>query len=44
MKDVSQRIDKAEMKKAMPFIQGLKRRLEGGEAEEEVFRVRWWSG
>jgi len=31
VKAVSQRLEKSEVKKAMPFVNGLKRRLEGGE-------------
>ncbi|KAF4552748.1 Leucine--tRNA ligase [Elsinoe fawcettii] len=37
MKEVSKRIDKAESKKAMPFVQVLKKQLEGGAKEEDVF-------
>ena len=36
-RDLSPRIPKAEMKKAMPFIQTLKRRLVAGESGETVF-------
>lgn len=35
-KTVAKRVEKAEMKKAMPFIQELKRRLESGESRESV--------
>lgn len=37
IKAVSQKVDKADSKKAMPFINALKRRLEAGEAKESVF-------
>lgn len=38
VKQVSQQIDKADVKKAMPFVQAMKRRLEvGGEKKEDVF-------
>jgi leucyl-tRNA synthetase len=37
MNEVSKRGDKSEMKKAMPFVQTLKRRLESGEPKEVVF-------
>ena len=37
VKTVSKSIEKAEMKKAMPFIQGLKKRLDSGESKQEVF-------
>ncbi|KAG8627573.1 hypothetical protein KVT40_005056 [Elsinoe batatas] len=37
MKEVSKRIEKAESKKAMPFVQVLKKQLESGIKEEEVF-------
>ena len=46
MKAVSQKLDKSETKKAMPFVQGLKRRLEAGEDKQSVSRpafngVKW---
>ncbi|KAF2460670.1 hypothetical protein BDY21DRAFT_280681 [Lineolata rhizophorae] len=37
VKEVSKKMEKSEMKKAMPFIQGLKRRLESGEPRDAVF-------
>lgn len=37
VKEVTKRISKDEMKKAMPFIQNLKKRLEGGEEKTKVF-------
>ncbi|KAF2090274.1 leucyl-tRNA synthetase [Saccharata proteae CBS 121410] len=37
VKAVSKEMDKAEMKKAMPFVQGLKRRLDTGEKADLVF-------
>ncbi|KAL9051082.1 MAG: hypothetical protein Q9162_006255, partial [Coniocarpon cinnabarinum] len=37
VKAVSQALPKAETKKAMPFVQGLKKRLESGEDTQEVF-------
>jgi leucyl-tRNA synthetase len=37
VKEVTKHIDKAEMKKAMPFVQNLKRRLESGEEKTKVF-------
>ncbi|PNS15708.1 leucine-tRNA ligase [Sphaceloma murrayae] len=37
MKEVSKKIDKAESKKAMPFVQVLKKQLESGVGEDEVF-------
>ena len=38
VKEVSQKLDKTEVKKAMPFVQVMKRRLEvGGEKREDVF-------
>jgi leucyl-tRNA synthetase len=36
MKVVSKQIAKADMKKAMPFVQGLKRKLDQGESKEAV--------
>lgn len=36
IKSLSKSIDKSESKKAMPFINGLKRRLDNGEAKEVV--------
>jgi len=36
MKAVTKGIDKADAKKAMPFVQGLKKRLEGGEDKNKV--------
>ncbi|KAF2498101.1 leucyl-tRNA synthetase [Lophium mytilinum] len=36
IKSISKSVDKAESKKAMPFINGLKRRLDNGEAAESV--------
>lgn len=36
IRDVSKHIDKAEMKKAMPFVHNLKRRLESGEPKDAV--------
>lgn len=36
IKDISKHIDKAEMKKAMPFVHNLKRRLESGESKDAV--------
>ena len=37
VKAVSQKLEKSETKKAMPFVQGLKRRLEAGEEQGAVF-------
>lgn len=37
MKSVSKKIEKAESKKAMPFVQTLKKQLESGVKEDEVF-------
>ena len=37
VKTVSKNIEKNDMKKAMPFIQGLKKRLDAGEGKTEVF-------
>ncbi|KAF2432050.1 leucyl-tRNA synthetase [Tothia fuscella] len=37
IKKVQPKIDKKDMKKAMPFVQALKRRLDNGERGEEVF-------
>jgi leucyl-tRNA synthetase len=37
MKEVAKKLDKAEMKKAMPFIQRLGRRLQSGESKADVF-------
>ncbi|EON64719.1 leucyl-tRNA synthetase [Coniosporium apollinis CBS 100218] len=37
VKALTPRIEKKEMKKAMPFVQNLKRRLEGGEGAGTVF-------
>lgn len=37
MKAISKKIDKAESKKAMPFVQSLKKSLESGAPTEEVF-------
>ncbi|KAF2017995.1 leucyl-tRNA synthetase-like protein [Aaosphaeria arxii CBS 175.79] len=37
VKEVSKSVDKKDMKRAMPFIQGVKKRLEGGEPSSEVF-------
>ena len=37
VKEVTKRIDKAEMKKAMPFVQNLKKRLESAEEKTKVF-------
>lgn len=37
VKVVSKKLDKSQTKKAMPFVQGLKRRLEGGEDKDAVF-------
>ncbi|KAH9908340.1 leucyl-tRNA synthetase [Xylariomycetidae sp. FL2044] len=36
-KSVAKSIDKADMKKAMPFVQGLKKRLDAGENAADVF-------
>jgi leucyl-tRNA synthetase len=36
-KKVLPKVDKKDMKKAMPFVQLLKRRLDGGESEDAVF-------
>lgn len=36
IKSLSKQIDKSESKKAMPFINGLKRRLDNGEAADAV--------
>jgi leucyl-tRNA synthetase len=36
-KEVTPKISKADLKKAMPFIQGLKKRLVGGEKPQTVF-------
>lgn len=36
IKEVSKSIDKSEMKKAMPFVQSLKRRLDLGESKDAV--------
>ena len=38
IKEVSESIDKSEMKKAMPFVQGLKRRLDSGEPKDAVLK------
>jgi leucyl-tRNA synthetase len=35
-KTVMKSVDKADMKKAMPFIQGLKKKLDSGESREQV--------
>jgi leucyl-tRNA synthetase len=35
-KELGKSIDKAEMKKAMPFVQMLKKKLDGGEGREQV--------
>lgn len=37
VKAISQRLEKSESKRAMPFVQALKRRLENGETETDVF-------
>ena len=37
MKEMGKKMEKAEMKKAMPFVQTLKRRLESGEPKDAVF-------
>ena len=37
VKKVSQKIEKSESKKAMPFVQTLKKKLEGGESQDTVF-------
>ena len=37
MKEVSKKIDKADSKKAMPFVQVLKKQLESGMDEKAVF-------
>lgn len=37
VKQVSQKLDKSQAKKAMSFVQVLKKRLEGGESKETVF-------
>ncbi|KAK0709525.1 hypothetical protein B0T26DRAFT_678928 [Lasiosphaeria miniovina] len=37
VKSLSKKIEKAEMKKAMPFIQDLKHKLETGSSQESVF-------
>jgi len=37
VKKVSQKLDKSQTKKAMPFVQGLKKRLESGESKDTVF-------
>lgn len=36
IKDARDKIDKSEMKKAMPFVQTLKKRLDNGESQETV--------
>jgi leucyl-tRNA synthetase len=36
VKEASKKIDKAEMKKAMPFLQTLKRKLDQGESRENI--------
>lgn len=36
IKDISKKVDKSESKKAMPFINGLKRRLDNGESVDKV--------
>lgn len=40
VKVITKEVAKPDMKKAMPFIQGLKRRLDGGEKAGEVFDRR----
>lgn len=40
VKTITKEIAKPDMKKAMPFVQGLKRRLDGGEKAAEVFDRR----
>ncbi|TAQ85897.1 hypothetical protein B7494_g5788 [Chlorociboria aeruginascens] len=37
VKELGKKMDKAEMKKAMPFVQVLKRKLESGEPKDAVF-------
>lgn len=37
VKGISSKLEKSETKKAMPFVQALKRRLEGGEEPKAVF-------
>jgi leucyl-tRNA synthetase len=37
IQNISKGIDKKEMKRAMPFVQGFKKRLEAGESSSEVF-------
>jgi leucyl-tRNA synthetase len=37
MKSMTKKFEKSEMKKAMPFVQALKKRLEGGEEKSKVF-------
>ena len=37
LKTMTQKLDKSETKKAMPFVQGLKKRLESGEDKDNVF-------
>jgi leucyl-tRNA synthetase len=36
LKDARDKIDKSEMKKAMPFVQTIKKRLDNGESKESV--------
>ncbi|KAI0200376.1 leucyl-tRNA synthetase [Astrocystis sublimbata] len=40
VKDLTKQIDKKDMKKAMPFVQALKKRLDSGEKPGDVFSSR----
>ena len=40
VKSVSKKLDKADTKKGMPFVNVLKKRLEGGENAEKVFEMK----
>lgn len=40
VKEIASQMAKADMKRAMPFVQNLKRRLDGGESPEQVFSRR----
>lgn len=40
MKDLTKQIDKKDMKKVMPFVQLLKKRLDSGEKADDIFSLR----
>jgi leucyl-tRNA synthetase len=40
VKELTKQIDKKDMKKVMPFVQGLKKRLDAGEKAADVFARR----